>query len=67
MDTWVIYVRSKTLESDKEAVHIWKKDNTKTEFLKNPTTQAKTPELYGMQDSVLLKSCLYGDIWKVLV
>lgn len=48
MDTWVIYVRSKTLESDKEAVHIWKEDNTKTEFLKNPTTQAKTPELHGM-------------------
>lgn len=34
MDTWVIYVRSKTLGSDKEAVHIWKEEIQRQNFEK---------------------------------
>lgn len=34
MDTWLIYVRSKTSERDKEAVHIWKEEIQRQKFEK---------------------------------
>lgn len=65
MDTWVIYVRSKTLDSDEEAVHIWKEEMQRQNFKKNPNSRGKTPRT--IWNIVLFKSCLYGNIWKVLV
>lgn len=41
MDTCLIYVRSKTSESDKEAVHIWKEEIQRS--LKKSNNTGKTP------------------------